>query len=69
MVLWVFQSFFLESFYTNSKKANVEKSVEIIAKSIEQNKNVIATIDNTASYNSLFVSVFNTTTSVFTVEY
>lgn len=69
MVLWVFQSFFLESFYTNSKKANVEKSVEIIAKSIEQNKNVIATIDNTASYNSLFVSVYNTTTSVFTVEY
>ena len=68
-VLWVFQSFFLEAFYVNSKKSNVLKSVDIISSSLEQGENVRATIESTANYNSLFVSVYDTSTAVFTKEF
>lgn len=69
LVLWIFQSFFLESFYTASKKADVEKSVKVIANSLENNKNVLATIENTASHNSLSVFVYDTSTGIFSKRY
>ena len=40
IVLWIFQTFFLESFYTMTKSSQVEKNASIISKSIEENKNV-----------------------------
>ena len=68
VVLWVFQTFFLESFYTMSKSNQVEKNASVISKSIEENKNVQATIENVASYNSLSVYVYDTT-SLFRLIY
>lgn len=38
IVLWVFQTFFLESFYTATKSSQVEKNAQVISKSIEENK-------------------------------
>ena len=68
LVLWVFQSFFLETFYTMSKSSQVEKNASIISRSIEQNKNVQSTIENVASYNSLSVYVYDST-SIFRLMY
>lgn len=68
-VLWIFQNFFLTSFYASSKKANVEKSANLIATSLEKNKNVQATIENIASYNSLSVLVYDTSSAVFSKKY
>lgn len=68
IVLWVFQSFFLESFYTATKSAQVEKNAHVISKSIEENKNAMGTIENVASYNSLSVYVYDST-SLFTLKY
>ena len=47
IILWVFQSFFLESFYTISKTSQVERNASVISKSIQENKNVQETIENT----------------------
>lgn len=58
-VLWVFQSFFLKPFYTMTKSRSVENSASKIALSIEKNKNVLATVDNVASYNSLSVRIYS----------
>lgn len=58
IVLWVFQSFFLTPIYTASKSRTVENSATRISRSIEQNKNVWATIDNVASKNSLSVYLY-----------
>lgn len=69
LVLWIFQTFFLEAFYTSTKKSQVEKSADVIATAIEENKNVVATIENIASYNSLSVSVYDTTSALFTKIY
>ncbi len=69
IVLWVFQSFFLESFYTSTKKRSVEKSAKIIAESLENNTNPLATIENVASYNSLSVQVYDTSTAFFQKRY
>ena len=41
IVLWVFQTFFLESFYTATKSSQVEKNAQVISKSIEENKNAL----------------------------
>lgn len=59
LVLWIFQTFFLESFYTMTKSAQVEKNAAIISRSIKENKNVQGTIENVASYNSLSVYVYD----------
>lgn len=59
IVLWVFQSFFLTPIYTASKSHTVENSATRISRSIEQNKNVWATIDNVASKNSLSVYLYS----------
>lgn len=69
MVLWLFQTFFLESFYTMTKSAQVEKTASVISKSIKQNKNVLGTIENVASYNSLSVYVYDTTPALFQLMY
>lgn len=63
IVLWVFNTFFLEAFYTMAKKAIVEKNAYIISKSIDENKNVQATIENVSSDNSLDVYVYDATTT------
>ncbi len=68
IVLWVFNSFFLEAFYTRTKAAQVEKNASIISRSIESNKNVQGTIENVASYNSLAVYLYDTS-SLFTEKY
>lgn len=68
IVLWAFNAFFLESFYTSTKSAQVEKNASIISKSIEENKNVQGTIESVASYNSLNVYLYDTT-SLFTQQY
>ena len=68
VVLWVFQTFFLESFYTMSKSNQVKKNASVISKSIEENKNVQATIENVASYNSLCVYVYDSS-SLFRLIY
>ena len=68
IVLWVFQTFFLESFYTATKSSQVEKNAQVISKSIEENKNALGTIENVASYNSLSVYVYDST-SLFTLKY
>ena len=68
IVLWVFQTFFLESFYTATKSSQVEKNAQVISKSIEENKNAMGTIENVASYNSLSVYVYDST-SLFTLKY
>lgn len=68
IVLWVFQTFFLESFYTATKSSQVEKNAQVISKSIEENKNALETIENVASYNSLSVYVYDST-SLFTLKY
>ena len=49
IVLWVFQTFFLESFYTATKSSQVEKNAQVISKSIEENKNALGTIENVAA--------------------
>ena len=54
-VLWIFQSFLLEPYYTFKKSKNVKQSATVIVKAIEQNKNIWTTIDSAASYNSLNV--------------
>lgn len=69
IVLWIFQSFFLETFYTASKKSDVKQSAETIATALEQNKNVLATIENTAMHNLLSVGVFEVSSSFFTERY
>lgn len=69
IVLWVFQTFFLESFYTMTKSSQVEKNASIISKSIEENKNVQGTIENVASYNSLSVYVYNSSSTLFELMY
>lgn len=69
IVLWVFQTFFLESFYTMTKSSQVEKNASIISRSIEENKNVQGTIENVASYNSLSVYVYNSSSSLFELMY
>lgn len=51
-----------------SKSNQVEKNASIISTSIEENKNVRATIENVASYNSLSVYVYDTT-SLFRLIY
>lgn len=68
IVLWIFNTFFLEAFYTAAKSAQVEKNASIISKSIEENKNVQGTIESVASYNSLNVYLYDTT-SLFTQQY
>lgn len=68
IVLWVFNAFFLETFYTATKSSQVEKNASIISKSIEENKNVQGTIESVASYNSLNVYLYDTT-SLFTQQY
>lgn len=68
IVLWAFNAFFLESFYTAAKSIQVEKNASIISKSIEENKNVQGTIESVASYNSLNVYLYDTT-SLFTQQY
>ncbi len=68
IVLWIFQTFFLESFYTMTKSSQVEKNASIISKSIEENKNVQGTIENVASYNSLSVYVYDSD-SLFSLKY
>lgn len=68
IVLWVFNAFFLESFYTATKSSQVEKNASIISKSIEENKNVQGTIESVAIYNSLNVYLYDTT-SLFTQKY
>lgn len=69
MVLWVFQTFFLETFYTMSKSSQVEKNASMISKSIEANKNVQQTIENVASYNSLSVYVYDTSETLYRKMY
>ena len=59
IVLWVFQSFFLKPYYTNSKTNRVQQGAARISQSIEQNKNIWTTIDNVASDNSLSVYVYD----------
>lgn len=68
IVLWVFNAFFIETFYTTAKSSQVEKNASIISKSIEENKNVQGTIESVASYNSLNVYLYDTT-SLFTQRY
>lgn len=65
IVLWLFQTFFLKSFYTMTKSAQVEKNASMISKSIESNKNVQQTIENVASYNSLSVYVYDTSETLY----
>ncbi len=67
-ILWLFQTFFLESFYTMTKSSQVEKNASIISRSIEENKNVQGTIENVASYNSLSVYVYDSN-SLFSLRY
>ncbi len=69
IVLWVFQTFFLEAFYTMTKSSQVEKNASIISQSIENNKNVQGTIENVASYNSLSVYLYDTTDAWFQLMY
>ena len=64
IVLWSFQSLFLESFYTMSKSSQVEKNASIISKSIEENKNIQGTIENVASHNSLTVYLYDSSKSL-----
>ena len=68
IILWVFQSFFLESFYTISKTSQVERNASVISKSIQENKNVQETIENIASYNNLSVYVYDSN-SLFNLIY
>lgn len=65
----MFQSFFLESFYTMTKSSMVEKNASIISKSIEENKNVQGTIENVAGYNSLSVYVYDSSSALFELMY
>lgn len=69
VVLWMFQSFFLESFYTMTKSSMVEKNASIISKSIKENKNVQGTIENVAGYNSLSVYVYDSSSTLFELMY
>lgn len=68
IVLWIFNVFFLEAFYTATKSSQVEKNASMISKSIEENKNVQGTIESVASYNSLNVYMYDTT-SLFVQKY
>ncbi len=68
LLLWIFNMFFLETFYTSTKSSQVEKNASIISKSIEENKNVQGTIENVASYNSLAVYVYDSS-SLFSLKY
>lgn len=68
-VLWIFQTFFLEAFYTRTKSSQVEKNASIISRSIKENKNVQGTIENVASYNSLSVYVYNSSSALFELMY
>lgn len=68
-ILWVFQTFFLESFYTMTKSAQVEKYAEKIAYSLQENKNVQGTIESIASYNSFSVYVYDSSSTVITSKY
>ena len=61
LVLWGFQSFFLQPFYTASKTNRVEQSAQIISRSINSNKNVQTTIENVARNNSMSVYVYDST--------
>lgn len=51
-----------------TKSAQVEKNASVIATSIKENKNVQGTIENVASYNSLSVYVYDST-SIFSLKY
>lgn len=68
IVLWAFNTFLLGTFYTATKSSQVEKNASIISKSIEENKNVQATVESVANYNSLNVYLYDTT-SLFTQQY
>ncbi len=69
IVLWVFQSFLLKPYYTAQKSHRVEQSASRISQSIEQNKNVWTTIDNVASYNSLSVYVYDSSSGLLKMLY
>ena len=69
IVLWVFQTFFLESFYTMTKSSQVEKNASIISDSIKKNEDVHNTIENVASYNSLSVYVYDSSENIFNLMY
>lgn len=68
IVLWIFQTFFLESFYTMSRSSKVERNAAVISRSIQSNKNVQETIENVASYNNLSVYVYDSN-SLFRLVY
>ena len=69
IVLWVFQSFFLKPYYTNSKTNRVQQGATRISQSIEQNKNIWTTIDNVASDNSLSVYVYDSSSGLMKMLY
>lgn len=68
IVMWGFNTFFLDTFYTYTKSTQVEKNAKIISKSLADNKNVQGTIENIASYNALSVYVYDST-SLFSLKY
>lgn len=69
IILWLFQSFFLEGFYTMTKSAQVEKNSDIISRSIQENKNIRSTIENISRDNQLSVYVYDTTDSLYDLIY
>ncbi len=68
MLLWVFQTFFLKTFYTMAKSSTVQSNASVISKSIQENKNVQDTIESVASYNNLSVYVYDSN-SLFELRY
>ncbi len=59
VVLWVFQSFFLKPLYTVSKSLKVDKGASRIARAVEYNKNVWATVDSVAHQYTLSVYLYD----------
>ena len=68
LIMLIFSTFFLETFYTMTKSAQVEKNATKISKAIKENKNIHSTIEDVASYNSLSVYVYDSS-SLFSLIY
>ena len=68
LIMLIFSTFFLVSFYTMTKSAQVEKNATKISKAIKENKNIHSTIEDVASYNSLSVYVYDSS-SLFSLIY
>ncbi len=67
--LWIFQTIFLETSYTNIKRSQVENCAGLITDSIKGKNDTVETINRISQSNEISVYVFDTSSTIFTHSY